>query len=82
MTAKPAVGMSDAPAVTHAPAVITAPPVTAPPEHRPPSFEVVLLKPHTHARQEFPVGATITINAAQRAWLIAEKVIAGDTLEK
>lgn len=78
MTAKPAVGISDAPAVEH-----DAPPAApAPTEHRPTSFAVVLLKPHTHARQEFPVGATITINAAQRAWLIAEKVIAGDTLEK
>jgi hypothetical protein len=46
-----------------------------------PLYEVVLLKPHTHGREEFPIGATIKVSAAQRDWLIAQGVIAADTLE-
>ncbi|MEK1889440.1 MAG: hypothetical protein AAAB35_18135 [Phyllobacterium sp.] len=46
-----------------------------------PLYEVTLLKPHTHGREDFPIGATIKVNAAQRDWLIAQGVISADTLE-
>lgn len=46
-----------------------------------PLYEVTLLKPHTHGREDFPIGATIRVNAAQRDWLIEQGVISADTLE-
>lgn len=46
-----------------------------------PLYEVTLLKPHTHGREDFPIGATIKVNAAQRDWLIEQGVISADTLE-
>lgn len=51
-------------------------------ERAAPRYEVELIKPHTHARKDLLPGAKIKVTAAQRTWLKAEKVIAGDTQEK
>jgi len=45
-------------------------------------FEVELIKPHTHAGKDMIAGEKIKVTASQRTWLQAEKVIAGDVLEK
>lgn len=47
-----------------------------------PRFEVELLKPHTHERQDLKAGAKIKVTAEQRTWLKGLGVIAGDTSEK
>jgi hypothetical protein len=52
------------------------------PDRAPPRFEVELIKPHTQAGKSFQPGAKIKVTAAQRTWLKANKVIAGDTQEK
>jgi hypothetical protein len=45
-------------------------------------FEVELIKPHTHAREDLLPGAKIKVTAEQRTWLKSLGVIAGDTPEK
>jgi hypothetical protein len=51
-------------------------------ERAAPRFEVELIKPHTQAGISFQSGEKIKVTAAQRTWLKAKKVIAGDTQEK
>ncbi|WP_220814086.1 DUF7210 family protein [Pseudomonas paralcaligenes] len=40
--------------------------------------KVTLLKPHTHAGREYQEKDEIEVNIADKAWLIANKIIAGD----
>jgi hypothetical protein len=47
-----------------------------------PTYEVELIKPHTHARKDLLPGAKIKVTAEQRTWLKGLGVIAGDTSEK
>jgi hypothetical protein len=48
----------------------------------PSTYEVELLKPHTHARKDYQPGDKIKVTAEQRAWLKSLGVIAGETPEK
>ncbi|NWD49022.1 DUF7210 family protein [Pseudomonas gingeri] len=43
---------------------------------------VTLLKPHTHARVDYPAGAEIKLTAEQITWLQRLGVVAGGNLEK
>ncbi|MDH1681133.1 hypothetical protein N5E30_05990 [Pseudomonas chengduensis] len=47
------------------------------PAAAPTLVEVTLEKPHTHKGEPFKKGDKIRVNAAERDWLIANKVIAG-----
>ena len=51
-------------------------------ERSPLTYEVELVKPHTHAREDLLPGAKIKVTAEQRTWLKGLGVIAGDTSEK
>jgi len=51
-------------------------------ERSPLTYEVELVKPHTHARKDLLSGAKIKVTAEQRTWLKGLGVIAGDTSEK
>ena len=51
-------------------------------ERAAPTYEVELVKPHTHARKDLLPGAKIKVTAEQRTWLKGLGVIAGDTSEK
>jgi hypothetical protein len=44
-----------------------------------PKLEIVtLLKPHRHNGIPFNEGETIRVNAAERDWLVAHQIIAGE----
>ncbi|MGU0823052.1 DUF7210 family protein [Pseudomonas aeruginosa] len=47
------------------------------PAAAPTLVEVTLQKAHTHKGEPFKAGDKIRVNAAERDWLIANKVIAG-----
>jgi hypothetical protein len=62
--------------------VVATAPADVQPDRAPPRYEVELIKPHTQAGKPFQPGEKIKVTAAQRTWLKANKVIAGDTQEK
>ncbi len=41
-------------------------------------MKCTLLKPHTHAGVALPAGAAVELNEPERAWAIAQGVVAAD----